>query len=460
MFGRMGVLLLVLLHVAMPLIAVGAVFDVKRYGAVGDKQAIDTRAIQAAVDACAAAGGGTVRLPKGDYLCGTIHLAGKVTLQLDEGATLWQSRRPEDFPKGRYLLVAEKADGIAVVGAGAVHGIGEGDLGRRADKSDAKMPAFRAGVLRFEDCKDVTVRNVKFLYSDTWTLTFRFCENVVVEDVTIRNHYFHTNSDGIDPVSCKKVRIARCDIVAGDDCIVCKTADGRPCEDVRVSDCKLESIATAIKLGTESSGDFRDMEFTNCAIRNSTVGIGLFLKDGATMERIRFQKMDIENYTPRGETNVEKAMYPIFMDIEKRHADSKVGRICDVKLVDIAIRSGCGALIQGMPESPIEDLTIENIAFEVRDPQDYGQRRKHIGGRRTLANQRDTEFARLPGWFTVAHAKGLTVNGLQVRTNEKDLAEYPRSALVVSGVSAPDIGRVVRDPDGGTSAPPVVARQP
>lgn len=194
-------------------------------------------------------------------------------------------------------------------------------------------------------------------------------------------------------------------------------------------------------------------------IRNSTVGIGLYLKDGGTMERIRFARIAIESYTPRGETNVEKAMFPVFMDIERRHRDSKVGRIRDVTLEDIAITSGCGALVQGMKESPIENLAIKNVVFQVRQPQDYGQRRKHIGGRRTLANQRDTEYARLPGWFVAAHVQGLVVDGLRVSMSEEDFAKYPRSALVATEVAGPGIRSVAREPEGGKDAPPGV-RQP
>lgn len=387
------------------------VFNVKNFQAKGDGQTLDTSAIQRAIDACAQAGGGTVLVPRGEYLCGTLHLASHVTLHLDTGAVIRQSRRPEDHPRARYLIIAQDAEQVAITGEGTLRGIGDGDLGRRADRSDAKMPEFRAGLVLFQNCRDVTVRQISCVLSDTWTLTFRFCENVTVEDVTIRNHYFHTNSDGIDPVSCKHVRIARCRISAGDDCIVCKTADGKPCEDVKVRDCELESIATAIKLGTESSGDFRDMEFTDCIVRNSTVGIGIYVKDGATVEHIRFANISLENYKPTGASNVEGAMFPIFMDIEKRHADSPLGHIRDITLENITVTSGFGALVQGTPENPIERLTVKNLVFHVRDPEDWSNRRKHIGGRRTVSGQRDTEFARLPGWFVAAHVRGFMLDG-------------------------------------------------
>jgi hypothetical protein len=153
-------------------------------------------------------------------------------------------------------------------------------------------------------------------------------------------------------------------------------------------------------------------------------------------------------------------MFPVFVDIERRHADSRAGCIRDVTLDEITIQSGCGALIQGMPESPIENLTLSKIDFQVREPQDYARRRKHIGGRRTVSNQRDTEFARLPGWFVVAHAKGLTVDGLRVTMSDDDFRKYPRSALIAAGVESPHIRNVTRQPQSPDAAAPAVSLRP
>lgn len=87
-------------------------FDVRKFGAAGDGKALDNRAIQNAVDACAKAGGGAIRLPPGDYLSGTIVLPGKVRLVIEKDATLRQSRRPEDQP--RSALIAAEAPGAEV----------------------------------------------------------------------------------------------------------------------------------------------------------------------------------------------------------------------------------------------------------------------------------------------------------------------------------------------------------
>jgi hypothetical protein len=264
--------------------------------------------------------------------------------------------------------------------------------------------------------------------------------------VTIRNNYFRTNSDGIDPVSCRNVRISDCHIVAGDDCIVMKTRDGHACENVVVSNCTLESIATAVKLGTESSGDFRNIHVRGCSIRNSTVGIGIYLKDGGTMERITFSDIDIENYTPQGITNVEKALFPIFMDIERRHKDSRVGVLRDIQLSGIQIISGGGLAIQGMPESKIENVTLRDVAFRVRDPLDYNNRRKHVGGRRTTSDERDTLYVRKPAYVALANIDGLTVDNLRVHLAPESYRQYPRLALHGSRLDHFSIRNVFHQP--------------
>ena len=427
-------------------------FNVRDFGAKGDKQTVDTAAIQAALDACAKAGGGVVRLPAGDYLSGNLRLRSGVTLHVAKGATLWASTNPAHYKGSSKLLNAEDAANVTVEGEGEINGQATGDYGDRWGQP--KRPAFRTGILLFHRCKDVAVRGVTIRYSDSWTLHFKRCENVRVDGVTIRNNYRRLNSDGIDPNMCRNVRITGCNIVAGDDCIVLKATEAEPCQDVEVTDCVLESAASAIKLGTESHGDFRNIRFARCTIRNSFTGIGFYLKDGGTMERVRFQGIRIDSCP-----ETVRTVTPIFMDIERRHKDSKVGTIRDVVFDDVAIRSGSGVLIQGMPESPIRDLVLTNIRFHVERPDDYAKRHKPVGGRRTLGNQRDTEFARLPAYVTLAHVRNLRLDGLTLWVAPEAVKAFDRSAMCGRHLHGGAVTGVRQTPEPESGRRPVLDLQ-
>jgi len=426
-----------------------AVFNVREYGAKGDRSSLDTAAVQAAIDACAGAGGGVVLLPAGDYLSGNVRLKDRVTLRIAKGATLWASTDPDHYHGSSRLLNAEEAAHVTVEGEGEINGQATGDYGDRWGQPE--RPAFRVGILLFHRCKDVAVRGVTIRYSDAWTLHLKRCTNVTVEDVTIRNNYRRLNSDGIDPNMCRHVRIRRCDIVAGDDCIVLKATEAEPCEDVVVTDCVLESAASAIKLGTESHGDFRNVRVENCTVRNSFTGIGFYLKDGGTVEHVRFKNLRIETCP-----ETVRTVTPIFMDIERRHKDSKVGTIRDVVFEDIAIRSGSGVLVQGMPESPIRNLVLRNIRCRVDRADDYARRHKPVGGRRTVRNQRDTEFARLPAYVTLAHVRGLAVHGLTVTVAPEAFERFERSAICGRFVRDGLLRDVRRQPGAGEGSRPVI----
>ena len=80
-----------------------ATFNVRDFGARGDRRTNDAASIQAAIDACHDRGGGTVCLPPGDYLSGMIRLRSRVTLRLENGATLWASPRESDYVRSDHV---------------------------------------------------------------------------------------------------------------------------------------------------------------------------------------------------------------------------------------------------------------------------------------------------------------------------------------------------------------------
>ena len=213
---------------------------------------------------------------------------------------------------------------------------------------------------------------------------------------------------------------------------------------------------TAVKLGTESLGDFRDIHFSNCVIRNTSVGIGFYLKDGAVMERVSFSNMSIETADP---VQVSHVVFPIFMDIEQRHADSQIGAIRDVTFNNIQVGSGSGILIQGMPESLIENLTIRDLNFRVERADSYDGRTKAVGGRRTTGDDRDVLYARQPSYVALAYVRNLMLDNVRVTIAADVFREYERSAVSGHGLQDGTIRGVSRSPAGGSGEMPVVALQ-
>lgn len=238
------------------------VFDVRTFGALGDGKTLDTHAIQAAVDTCCRAGGGTVVLPAGTFLSGTIQLRDHVTLQLRAGAVLLASTRQQDFPQ-RAVIYAAKAANIAVVGRGTVDGNG---------RISTAFPKVRAHLIHFVECRNVRVRDVALRNSTTWVQHYLGCDDLVVQGVTVDSRINPDiegprhlpgapgrNEDGMNLNGCQMVRVSNCGINSDDDGIVLKSTSARPCRNVTITNCVVSSNASAIKFGTESGGGFQNV---------------------------------------------------------------------------------------------------------------------------------------------------------------------------------------------------------
>ena len=450
---------LIIIQSLLAIPCLGRICNVRDTGAQADNKTDDAPAIQRAIDECFASGGGMAYVPAGDYRCGALRLRSNVSLFLEAGATLWVSPDKKDYPESNRFLYAEDQTNITIEGRGTIHGTGQADLMRKRTDRTKQRPEFRVGIMRLMRCRNVSIRDITVRYSDSWTFDLEFCENVVITGVNILNNYYRVNADGIDPVSCKNVHISNCRIVAGDDCIVCKTRPGAPCEDVVVTNCTLESVATAVKIGTESPSDFRNIHFSNCVIRNSTVGIGMYIKDGATAERISFTNCTIETIRQPElvHTGTQNSVYPIFIDIEKRNEDSQIGTLRDLTFADLNIVSDNGILVQGMSGSRIENLVMTNINFRVNRGFDYSDRKKHVGGRTSeTEDRRRTIYARKPSYTTLANIKGLTIDGLRVFIPDAVFGRYKRSALSLHEVDRATVSGIHRSPAGDGSQMPVV----
>ncbi|MBI5383680.1 MAG: glycoside hydrolase family 28 protein [Verrucomicrobia bacterium] len=338
-------------------------FNPHDFGARGDGAQLDTKALQAAIDACAKAGGGTVALTAGTYLSGTLFLRSRVQLHLEPGATLLGSKNLADYPPTvskvrsytdnyteRSLIYAEDLDGVAITGLGRIDGQGA------AFKGPYKVRPY---LIRVIACRGVTVRDVTILDSPMWVQHYLACDHVLIDGITVRSKV-NANNDGIDIDGCHQVRIANCDISSGDDAIVLKSTLDRACQNVVVTNCVLSSDCNAFKLGTESNGGFENIALSNCAIHDTRLaGLAVEMVDGGLLERVSVANIVMRNVA-----------CPIFVRLGHRARPFKegmdkpgLGRLRSVTITDVqadgANRVGCS--ITGLPEHPAEDITLENI---------------------------------------------------------------------------------------------------
>ncbi len=442
-------------------------FDVKKFGAKGDGQTMDTKAIQAAIDSCHMAGGGKVYLYQGTFLSGTLILKSNVTLYVEAGATLLGSNNVDDFPiqpskypsyKGTFVtnkafIYAEDAHNISILGRGQIDGRGddwiEGPYG---------SPSFsvRPRILHFRNCENVHVQDITLKNSASWVQSYQSCNNVVIDGITVdsrenkdidKSRYADArgrNTDGLDLVDCQFVRISNCFINSGDDAICLKSfSPDEGCRNITISNCIVSSNASGIKLGTESSGAFEDISIQNCSVfdtRNDA--IALMTVDGARMERII-----VSNITAR---NIKGSA--IFIRVGQRgrpyreNATIKKSQMKDVLIQNVhgSGIGGYGCSLTGLPEQPIKNITLNQIDLEFvggKEPLDI-----YLGGEESEGSwpkniedipEKETSypggkmFGRLPSYgFFVRHGKNIQLNNLQLRWKEDD----PRPALICDDI--------------------------
>ncbi len=387
-------------------------FDITKYGAVGDGKTLNSEAVQKAVDACNANGGGMVMIPTGVFIIGTVYLKSNVHLYLESGAILRGSTNLADYtPYEKVhlgMLYAVDAENITISGPGNIDGNGDhyfdvskakkiewgGTKYTRQKENFRKVADGGVGdgpivpkdrpyqMFVFSNCKRVTVKDIFVTKAPFWTMHFADCDGVIVDGIRLWTNMLAPNADGIDITSCNNVTISNCDIRAGDDAIAIVGYDHHfeipgykylrhVSENINVTNCNLQSYSSGIRIGFLDQNSVRNINISNCNITNSTRGIGIFLRDQGSLENITVSNVNIETKLRTGDWwgNGE----PIHISAVRGKVKvagtetEKLGVIKNVSFTNINCKSENGILLYGTDESMLENIFFKNINFELTD---------------------------------------------------------------------------------------------
>ena len=409
-------------------------YDIRTYGAVCDDETLDTAAIQGALDAAHEAGGGRVVIPAGHKVrTGGITLRSYVELHIAHGATLracddlddhlFMGNLPSNFndehgnkvtEPAHCLISSDGGEQISLTGPGTIDGNGRHWI---AEPNNAiyKMRGSRPRLIVPIGIRGLTVRDLIIRDSPNWTLHPIGCEDVLISGVRVLNDLRLPNCDGIDIDHCRHVRVIGCHVEAGDDGIVIKNHPGYvdygPVEDIVVTGNTVISTSCAIKVGTESFGDFRRILISDNIVDRSNRGLGIQIRDGATVEDVVFSDCIVR--TRRFDDMWWGKAEAIHVSADERRPGAGCPTLRGITFRNIVAESESGVLIHAAKGATIEDVQLQNIKLYLTE------RDKFPGGwldlRPTAGNEHGGCISTAEHAFRIQHISDWLMEGCSVK---------------------------------------------
>ena len=404
------------------------------FGAIADGKTLNTQAFAKAIDALASKGGGTLEVPSGIWLTGPIKFKSNINLHLDGGALILFSPDLdlyetiytvyEGYEAYRVIspIYGEGLENVAITGDGVIDGNGvawrqvkrdkmtagqwkrlvasggilknentwypsqnyidgekikeEGRLKTITKEEADRIKHFlRPVMLKFVKCKNVYLQGVLFQNSPAWNLHPLMCENLIVDDVYIKNPEYAQNGDGLDVESCKNVIIYRSTLDVGDDAICLKSGkdeDGRrrgiPTENVIVKDCRVFQGHGGFVVGSEMSGGVNNVSVTDCQFIGTDVG----LRFKSTRGRGGVVKNIFIDNINMLDISGEALLFDLYYWVKNAPAtippvDETTPQFKNITINNVtSFNSGMSVKFNGLPEMPIENITVTNSTFTAR----------------------------------------------------------------------------------------------
>jgi hypothetical protein len=441
------------------------IFDVKDFGATGNKADSAQQAIQKAVDSCAAAGGGLVYLPPGEYSSGTIHLRSHVRFFIEAGATLYSIKDKGTFDRDA-LLYGEDLVNVTLEGRGTVNGQAAYERRLRGDfhddfiypnqvemeklglpliRSFPKADQFGKLVLLLR-CRDVRISGLSFIDSPSWTIHPYGCERMVIDGVYIRSSLKDgVWADGIDPDGCKDLRIANSTIETGDDALVFYSMNwfgpARPCENITVTNCRLSSASSAIKFCDGNMNCIRNVTIDNCVITGSNRGLAFMDFDGGYVSDVVISNLTIDctrhdwfwwgdgepfHFNVKTRSEVHRNW--------KKEDDRPAGSIRNILIQNVIARGQGSSICNGHPERWLDGITLDNVKLYIsHNPAAPYDKSVHA--------------------LTFRQVRNLRLRNLEIFWDEPGYGQW-RSALYLEDISGLELeGLEARPADPGAEEP-------
>ncbi len=383
--------------------------DITEYGADFTGKINSSHLINRLIDSLSNSNGGTIFFPAGNYLCGPIILKSNVSLFTDAGAIIhfsdnfddylpmvpsrWEGVRVRNFISPIYAIDAEN---ISIKGKGHFDGNGQKwwdtwfDISRKnvtgtkwqkifREENEAMLAGneymqgmhnfHRPAMVMFYHCKRIEIEGVSFSNPPFWTISPTFSENITINNITITNPAHSPNTDGINPSSCKNVRISNCHISVGDDCIVLKSgrdADGRdvgiPTENVTITNCTMLDGHGGVVIGSEMSGDVKRVTISNCVFEGTDRGIRLktMRGRGGVVEHIRVSNIVMKDIVKEG-IMINMRYHPTPIEpVSERTPVFRNIHFSNINILD----AKQGIAFYGLEEQNIEDVTFTDFSIQ------------------------------------------------------------------------------------------------
>jgi polygalacturonase len=437
-------------------------FNVRDFGAVGDGNNLDSPAIDRAIEAAAKAGGGTVHVPAGTYLSGSIHFKSNIHLLIDTGATILGAPQSlnaydetEAFPGIAYqdgghtyfhnsLIWGENLTNVFITGHGMING---GGLVRDAKILDEMCgynhfqtpntktyPPVRIGnkSIALKLCKNVVIRDITIFHGGHFAILVTGCDNLTIDNVTL-----DTNRDGMDIDCCRNTMVSNCRINSPTDDGLCPKStyalgEARITENLTIVNCQVSGFVEGtlidgtmkpakngfgrIKFGTESSGGFRNCTVANCTFR-SCHGLALEEVDGGILENITINNI----------TMMDVRDYAIYLTTGNRNrtpnltTNSRMRNILISNVIIDGVDKMSGIQIMGLPEQPLECIRLENIRLSSKGggtTKDAAIRPKELG----TGYPEPSKIGTLPAYGIFArHVRDLELVSIRLNFQTNDL---------------------------------------